>query len=51
MIKDFGVLVTPSQEEGVPIAEARAGSPAQREEARQAFLAIAKKIVSRLPAR
>jgi len=49
MIKDFGVLVTPSQEEGVPIAEAHAGNPAQREEARQAFLAIAKKIASRLP--
>lgn len=49
MIKDFGVLVTPSQEEGVPIAETHAGNPAQREEARHAFLAIAKKIVSRLP--
>lgn len=49
MIKDFGVLVTPSQEEGVPIAEAHTGNPIQREEARQAFLTIAKKIVSRLP--
>jgi cellulose biosynthesis protein BcsQ len=48
MIKDFGVLVTPSQEEGVPIAEAHAGNPAQREEARQAFLAIAKRIVARV---
>jgi cellulose biosynthesis protein BcsQ len=47
MIKDFGVLVTPSQEEGVPIAEAHAGNPAQREEARQAFLAIAQKMVAR----
>jgi cellulose biosynthesis protein BcsQ len=48
MIKDFGVLVTPSQEEGVPIADAHAGNPIQREEARQAFLTIARKIVSRL---
>jgi len=49
MIKDFGVLVAPSQEEGVPIAEAHAGNPAQREEARQAFSLIAKKIAARLP--
>jgi len=49
MIKDYGVLVTPSQEQGVPIAEAHAGNPAQREDARQAFLSIAKKIASRLP--
>ena len=49
MIKDLGVLVTPSQEEGVPISGTSAGNPVQREEARQAFLAIAKKIVARLP--
>jgi cellulose biosynthesis protein BcsQ len=41
MIKDFGVLV-------LPIAEARAGNPTQREEARQSFLSITKKIVSRV---
>jgi len=48
MIKDFGVLVAPSQEEGVSIALSHAGTYQQREEARHAFLAIAKKIVARL---
>ena len=48
MIKDFGVLAAPSQEEGVAIADVHAGNPAQRAEARQAFEDIAKKIISRL---
>jgi cellulose biosynthesis protein BcsQ len=49
MIKDFGVLPSESQEEGVAIARSHAGNPDQREEARKAFLAIAKRIVARLP--
>jgi cellulose biosynthesis protein BcsQ len=51
MIKEYGALVVASQEEGVAIARSNAGNPVQREEARQAFLAIAKKIVSRLPSK
>jgi hypothetical protein len=49
MIKDFGVLPSESQEEGVAIARSNAGNPDQREEARKAFLTIAKRIVARLP--
>jgi len=47
-VKDFSSLVTPSQEQGVPISEVQqVGTPDQKSEARSVFLSIAKKIVLR----
>ncbi len=46
-VKDFGSLATKSQEKGVPIATVKAGTPAQRAEAKTTFAAIAKKIIQR----
>lgn len=46
-IKDFGILVSASQNEGVPIYEASRGSADQREAARKAFRSLAKKIEER----
>ncbi len=47
LIKDLGSLVTPALEQGVPIWDVSAGSPDQREEARAAFSALAKRVVAR----
>jgi cellulose biosynthesis protein BcsQ len=46
-VKDFGVLASASQTEGLPIAEVHAGSPEQREVAHEAFASIAKMILDR----
>ena len=46
-IKDFGTVANASQMEGVPICEVKAGNPAQREEARTAFLALAHALLQR----
>jgi cellulose biosynthesis protein BcsQ len=44
-IKDFGTLATESQRLGVPLMYANAGTSQQRDQARVAFEAIARKIV------
>jgi hypothetical protein len=46
-VKDFSTLVTHSEEQGVPINEVNAGTPAQRAEANKIFTNIARKIVQR----
>jgi cellulose biosynthesis protein BcsQ len=46
-IKDFGTVANASQLEGVPIRDVKAGNPAQREEAKTAFLALARGILQR----
>ena len=46
-VKDFSSLVTPAQEQGVPISNVNAGTPQQRSDARIAFNSIAKKIIER----
>jgi cellulose biosynthesis protein BcsQ len=47
LIKDFGILATMSQAEGVPIQNVRAGTAEQRSDAERAFRAIANKILQR----
>lgn len=47
-VKDFGVLATYSQEQGVPISEVNAGTPDQRYDAKLAFLTLARKIIDRV---
>jgi cellulose biosynthesis protein BcsQ len=47
LIKDFGTLANAAQEQGEPISEVNAGTPSQREDAREAFRKIAEKIVGR----
>ena len=47
-IKDFGILVSASQNEGVPIYEVTKGSAEQRERAKNAFLSLAEKIDERV---
>lgn len=47
LIKDFGILATESQTQGVPIRDVQAGSADQRNEAGWAFNEIAKKILQR----
>lgn len=49
-IKDFGTVANASQLEGVPIKDVRAGNPVQREEAKEAFNAVAKTILARTDA-
>jgi cellulose biosynthesis protein BcsQ len=44
-VKDFGSIATASQAEGKPMKDVSAGTPAQRSDAEQAFLHIAKKII------
>jgi hypothetical protein len=46
-IKDFGILATASQSQGVPIQDVQAGTVDQRNDAEKAFMAIAKKILQR----
>lgn len=46
-IKDFGTVANASQLEGVPIRDVKAGNPDQRHEANDAFLELAKTIISR----
>ena len=46
-VKDFGTLVTHSQEQGVPVRDVDAGTPEQRGEAQMVFREIAKKIIQR----
>lgn len=48
VVKDFGVLVSHSQEQGVPITDVNAGTPDQRDEAARAFLALARKLIQRV---
>ncbi len=45
-IKDFGTLANESQIQGVPLMQANAGTPDQRQQARQAFESIAGKIIA-----
>jgi hypothetical protein len=47
-IKDFASIATASQAEGKPMKDVSVGTPAQRAEAGQAFLEIAKKIIARI---
>ena len=47
-VKDFASIATASQVEGKPMKDVSAGTPAQRAEAGQAFLDIAKAIVERI---
>jgi len=47
-VKHFGALVPASQREGQPLYAVTAGSPAQREQARNAFASIARKIDARV---
>jgi len=47
-IKDFASIATASQAEGRPMKDVSAGTPAQRYEAEEAFLAIARRIVDRI---
>lgn len=47
-IKDFGSIATASQAEGKPMKDVSVGTPAQRSEAEQAFLDIAKAILARI---
>lgn len=46
MIKDFSSLASAAQTEGVPIKDCSAGTPAQHEEAREAFEAVATRIIA-----
>ncbi len=45
LVKDFGSLVPPSLEQGLPIKDVNAGTPDQRQEARMVFREIAESIV------
>jgi hypothetical protein len=47
LIKDFGTLANAAQTQGEPIYDADAGTPSQREEAKDAFVGIARKIIER----
>lgn len=47
-IKDFGILIPASQNEGVPIYKVSKGSAEQRKKARTAFFALAKKVEDRV---
>lgn len=47
-IKDFASLVPASQREGLPLYSVRAGTNAQREQARQALSALAEKVEARI---
>lgn len=47
-IKDFGSLANSSQHGGVAIWQAAAGTPAQREEARDVFASLATSVLSRI---
>lgn len=46
-VKDFGTIATASQAQGRPMKDVNAGTPDQRAEAEQAFLEIARKIITR----
>lgn len=46
-VKDFASLATTSQREGKPFMSSNAGTPEQREDARESFSRIANKIVER----
>jgi cellulose biosynthesis protein BcsQ len=46
-IKDFGTLANAAQTQGEPIYDVDAGTPAQRQEAKDAFVEIAEKIIER----
>jgi hypothetical protein len=48
VVKDFGVLASYSQEQGVPIADVDAGTPDQRAEAAKAFTGLARKLIQRI---
>ncbi len=47
LIKDFGTLANAAQTQGEPIYDVRAGTPAQREQAKEVFIGIAQKIIER----
>ena len=46
-VKDFATIATASQAEGKPMKDVSVGTPAQRNEAKQVFLDIAQKIITR----
>jgi cellulose biosynthesis protein BcsQ len=46
LVKDFGALVPTAQDQGVPIKDVSTATPAQRQEAKEAFEEIAKSIVA-----
>jgi cellulose biosynthesis protein BcsQ len=46
-VKDFGSLAAEAQKQGVPIANIKTGTPAQRKEAKKTFESLAKKIIQR----
>jgi hypothetical protein len=46
LIKDFGTLANTAQTHGTAIFEADAGTPLQRQEAKNAFVTIAEKIIT-----
>lgn len=48
-IKDFGRLASLSQSEGKPFAQVKNGNAEQKEQAKNAFLSIANKIISLVP--
>ncbi len=47
LIKDFGTLANAAQTQGEPIYDVDAGTPTQRQEAKDAFVGIARKIIER----
>lgn len=50
-VKDFGSLAAASQRQGLPIADADAGTQDQRDAAQEVFLALADEIIERTTAR
>jgi cellulose biosynthesis protein BcsQ len=46
LIKDFGTLANTAQTQGTAIYDADAGTPSQRQEAKDAFVAVAEKIIA-----
>jgi cellulose biosynthesis protein BcsQ len=47
LIKDFGTLANAAQTQGEPIYDVNAGTPVQRQEAKDAFVGIARRIIER----
>ncbi len=50
-VKDFGSLATASQEQGLWIPEVSAGTPAQREAARETFIELAENVLAAMEQR
>jgi hypothetical protein len=48
LIKDFGTLANAAQTQGLPMWEVDAGTQLQRDEAKDVFLEIAKKIIAKI---